>query len=290
MLAALLLALPARAAAQSVPTEDLSYPVTLQDGSELELVLRRPADVSRPMPAIVLFGGFQGAARILDYIQTDRAVIRASFRYPWTAPEDVSLLAVPEILRGFGQAVRNTFEGINKLVALLRARPDVDPQRIVIVGASAGAPFATIGGQREDVPAVIIVQGFGELADVIAHQFNLALVPDYGAWLKPLSWLFARFIVWFTDLPQPEVAAGQLQPEQQLLMVTATDDKRIPAAATEALWQAIQASPAQATRMDLEGGHLRGYGDPEITRILSRAMDWMEQADILPAAATTNAE
>lgn len=258
--------------------------ITLDSGRPLELVLSRPAEIDGPLPAVMLFGGFEGTARILDYIHSERPLIRASFNYPWDKPEQVSLRRVPAIIADFGRAVDDTLAGIDALSQWLRSHPQVDASRLMLVGASAGAPFATIGGARNRIPGVVIVQGFGQLASVIAHQFNLRLQPDYGIWIKPLSWVLAQLVVHGLDLPAPEQAARELKTDQQILFITAREDERIPAAASNALWQAILASDARASRHDLAGAHLRGFGDPAIDRIMALALDWMQRSDLLPPA------
>ncbi len=268
-------------AAGSTSAADEQLSVRLDSGRSLQMLIRAPQDAQGRLPAVVLFGGFEGTAQILDYVKTQQPLIRASFPYPWDAPEQVGLRQLPQILADFRQAVDDTLAGIAALTAHLRQRPDVDPDRLMIVGASAGAPFATIAGQSNAMPGIIIVQGFGEVAEVIARQFDLKLVPRYGAWVRPLTWLFAHAIVCWMDLPEPESYASGFTAGQQVLMVTAEADERVPAAATEALWIAIENSPADATRLDLSGGHLRGFGDPAIERIMQLALDWMRQRQLL---------
>lgn len=261
---------------------DTRIPVTLASGHETTLLLRGPAEVAEPLPVVIVFGGFESSERTLDYLPTDRAIWRATFPYPWEAPENVGITRVPAILRGFRTAVDDTFDGIRQLLEVLRARPDVDPDRIVLVGASAGAPFATIAGAREQVPGVVIVQGYGRLGLVIGHQFRLSLEKRYGAWVRPLTSLLGHGIAAWTQLPEPEDAARRFTAEQQVLVVNAADDERIPATAIEALWSAVDESPAYALRVDRPGGHLRGEGDPEILALMGVAFSWMEDAGLLP--------
>lgn len=280
LLLLLLLAPPLQAAFYA----DEHLTVQLDSGRSLQMLIRAPQQAEGRLPAVVLFGGFEGTAQILDYVKTQQPLIRASFPYPWDAPSKVGPMQIPQILADFRQAVDDTLAGIAVLTRHLRQRPDVDPGRLMIVGASAGAPFATIAGQRNTVPGIIIVQGFGEIAEVIARQFDLKLVPRYGSWVRPLTWLFAHAIVWWMDLPEPEHYAAQLEQGQQVLMVTAAADERVPASATAALWSALQGSAAETSRLDLGGGHLRGYGDPAIDEIMLHALEWMRQCDLLGPA------
>ncbi len=256
------------------------------DGTRITALLRRPQAQDGPLPAIILFGGFRSAAEVLDMLESDAPVIRASFPYPWQQPRKVHPGNVLGVIEDFGLAAERTFSGIRALVRALRARPEVDPQRLVIAGASAGAPFATIGAAQNGVPGLIVVQGYGDIVSVIARQFDLSLAPKYGAWVRwPSRWL-AAFCVWYLDLPQPEAFAARLRPGQQAFMVTATDDERIPQAATEILWNALQGSGARVERLDLPGGHLRGAGDEKIGEILAHALAWMQRVGFLDPSGT----
>ena len=85
----------------------------------------------------------------------------------------------------------------------------------------------------------------------------------------------------YLDLPDPAEAARRMTAEQRVLMITAVQDQRIPAASTEALWTGLTASRAQVSRIDQPGDHLRGLSDPRIPQILGIASDWMRAQGLL---------
>ncbi len=105
--------------------------------------------------------------------------------------------------------------------------------------------------------------------------------------MGPLARLLGHVLDAGLDLPEPEAHARRLHASQRVLMVTATDDERIPARASEALWKALVDSDARVERMDLPGRHLRGYGDPAIDEILGHAIDWLDRNGLLATAAET---
>ncbi|HEY0973055.1 MAG TPA: dienelactone hydrolase family protein [Solimonas sp.] len=248
---------------------------TLDDGRRIEAELRGPAGRDAPLPVVLLFGGFRGAATVLDAVPSDLPLIAASFDYPFDPPRRFrfpqSFGDLPALKRGIDQ----TFEGIEQLVAHLRSRDDVDAQRITIVGASLGAPFAVISAAELDLPGVVLVHGFGEVRRVIAQQFIRKLEPRYGAWARAPSWGLANAITWGFRLPAPEDYASRLRASQRVLMITAGDDDLIPAQATETLWQSLQASQARVERVDQPGVHLRGTGDARIADLVGQALRWM---------------
>jgi hypothetical protein len=275
LLLALLLAAPA-AGARSIERVEF----TLDSGRVLGAEIRRPADTPGPLPAVMLFGGFRGAATVLDAVPGDLPIAAVSFDYPFDPPRKFvfpdTLAHVPAMARGIDE----TFEGIRRLSAHLRARDDIDEARMTIVGASLGAPFATISAAELDLPGLVIVHGFGKLRHVIGHQLRHAAERRGHAWLRWPAQGLANLLTWGFRLPAPERYAPRLDADQRALMIVAGDDELIPAHATESLWSALQASAARVERIDETGGHLRGTTDPRIAELVGTAMDWMQRNDL----------
>jgi hypothetical protein len=268
--------------AANAQARDEPLTLVLDDGRRLSATLRLPDSGEGPWPALMLFGGFRHAAQVLDKVQAPRPLVWATFDYPFEPPRKFrfpsSLAHAPEARA----AIHGSFEGIQKLYHALRADPRVDASRITVVGASAGAPFATVAAAREPIPGVILVQGLGDVPLVIGHLIARKYKPKYGDWIEtPALWL-GRWINWYCEIPDIAEQARQLRESQQVLMFTAAQDDFIPPAATEALWEGLEDSHAIHERIDLEGLHL-GVGDDSarIADILQRAMAWMERRDLL---------
>lgn len=256
--------------------------LTLDDGRELTAQLRIPENARGRLPALMLFGGFRRAARVLDLVHSDRPLIWATFDYPFDPPRKFrfpsSLRYAPEARA----AIHGAFEGVVKLHEALARHEAVDASRITVVGASAGAPFATVGAARSPIPGVILVQGMGDVTAVIENLIARKYRPKYGDWVaRPSRWL-AEWINWYCEIPDIAAQARQLRASQKVLMFTAAQDDFIPKAASEALWTALQESPARAERIDVEGVHL-GVGDDSerIADLLRRSMQWMEKEGLL---------
>jgi dienelactone hydrolase len=275
LLALALAATPAGAADEKVP-------LTLDDGRVIEATVRVPDAGAGKLPALMLFGGFRSAARVLDKVQTPRPIVWASFDYPFEPPRKFSfpgsLAHAPEARA----AIHGSFEGIEKLYLALARHPRVDPSRITVAGASAGAPFAVVGAARQPIPGVLLVQGTGDVPAVIGNLIARKYRPKYGDWVAGPSHLLGLWINWYCEIPDIAAQARQLRASQRVLMITATQDDFVPKAATEALWQALQESAAARERIDIEGIHL-GVGDDSarIADILERSMRWMEKSGLL---------
>lgn len=257
--------------------------LTLAEGREVRAELRRPERTLAPLPAVLLFGGFQGTAEILDHIGADTPTLRASFPYPWQPPRRVGWREIPAVLRDFERAVADTTDGIVRLAELLRARPDVDPARITVVGASFGAPFAVMAAQRAAIPGLVVVQGFGQAERVIGRQFAWHVARRHGPVRARLAGWLGWALASAMDLPSIERHARALRRSQQVLMIDAAGDERVPPAAADALWHALRLSGARIERIALPGAHLRGFDDPSLPAILDTALDWMRRRGLLDA-------
>lgn len=268
--------------ALSAGAADERIPLTLDDGRVVEATVRVPGNAPGRLPALMLFGGFRRAARVLDLVHTDQPVVWATFDYPFEPPRKfrfpASLKHAPEARA----AIHGSFDGVGKLYQALARHPRVDPARITVIGASAGAPFAIVGAARNPIPGVIVVQGFGDVTAVFENLIVRKYRPRYGDWVaRPARWL-AEWITWYCEIPDIAAQARQLRAGQKVLLFTALQDDFIPKPATEALWQALEDSPAAHERIDLEGLHL-GVGDDSerIADILQRSMKWMERNGLL---------
>jgi len=270
--------------AHAAATRDEKLSLALDNGRVLQATLRRPDDtMPRRLPALMLFGGFQHAAQVLERVQVDRPLILATFDYPFEPPRKFQFPASLKYAPEARAAIHGSFDGVVKLHEALKKRGDVDPARITVVGASAGAPFATVGAARSGIPGVILVQGFGDVTSVFQNLLVRKFRGTYGEWVEwPALWL-ARWMTWYCEIPDIAAQARQLRSSQRVLLFTAAQDDFIPAASTEALWSALEASPAQHQRIDLVGAHL-GVGDDRqrIADILGRSMEWMEKQGLVP--------
>lgn len=261
---------------------DETVALVLPDGRPLAATLRKPDDAAGPLPAILLLGGFRGAAQVLDKVRTPQPVIWASFDYPFTPPRKFSFPGSLKHAPELRQAIADSFDGVVALHALLAARADVDPGRITAVGASAGAPFALVGAQRAGIPGLVVVQGFARPREVVEHLLERRWRPRIGAAARGPAWLLAHFIAWYCEFPDLEAPARGLRAGQRALMVTASEDDFIPQAASDALWAALEDSAADAERLELPGRHLGRRDDGEqVAEILSRSLEWMQREGLL---------
>jgi dienelactone hydrolase len=129
-----------------------------------------PADTSRPRPAVLLFGGSEGG---LNSALTQRAALLATHGYPTLALAYFGGPGLPATLS------RVPLEYFATALAVLRARPGVDPRHVYVLGGSRGGEAALLLGTT--YPELVD----GVVATVPAATVNSAYPIDgHSAWTR----------------------------------------------------------------------------------------------------------
>jgi pimeloyl-ACP methyl ester carboxylesterase len=164
----------------------------------------------------------------------------------------------------------------------LGARQDVDPRRIVIIGASFGTPVAIEAAAREPaIDGLIVVHGFARVRETAEHVILRSWLPRYGWFARPAAWFLTRLASLYLDIPEPEESARRLRARQKALLVSAEEDSFIPKASREALWEALESSGSGAARehVVMKGDHLMPGSDEKIRAIMAISQDWLARQD-----------
>lgn len=266
-------------------TADEKIEIPIREDRSIQGVLRIPRGCpsTTRFPVILVFGGFVEAAIVLELLTLSEPVILASFDYPYRGDRKLGFPGVIFDAGNLRDAVRVTQEGITSLVSLLKNRKDVDPERIAIVGASFGAPFAIhAAAESPDLSALIVVHGFGDIRGTIRHRL-------LGIWADRLgrfSNFFAGLASWVITLilnpPIPEKDAMRLRTSQQVLLIEAKEDSFIPQRSKEVLWDALGDSAASVRRIEMPGEHLRPGSTELIEKLINTSLDWLNTTGWLP--------
>ncbi|OFZ17729.1 MAG: hypothetical protein A2X94_15190 [Bdellovibrionales bacterium GWB1_55_8] len=279
----LLLIVCSSSPAWSIEFREERVPVSLSDERTIEAQLRIPlVPKGKRVPAVLLFGGFQNAGRVLDLVKPDRPVLLASFDYPFSPPRK---FVFPDSLRFAPAAkkmVHDTIEGIQVLTEMLAGHPLVNPSQLTIIGASLGAPFALAASAgNSDVKGLVLVHGFGAVPQTIAHQFVRAWRPKWGWVARPFAGLLGFASWWYLDIASPEKTARELDSRQHVLVISAAQDSFVPEQASSSLWSAIAESSAVSKRIVVPGDHLQPGSDELISELMQMVWVWASEASLL---------
>jgi dienelactone hydrolase len=214
----------------------LSAFVTLRSDTGLSFsfrVIRYPSD--GPLPVLLVLGGHRTGSDAVELFGNvgERAVV--ALDYPYDGPERVRglgpvLKAIPAARQGF----LDTVPAVSLAVDWLLEEPWVDPEQLVIVGASLGVPFAATAASRDPrIKGAILVHGAAD------NRLWLQRQVERRVDTKILHWPLGTILYWLAYGPAlntPERAA-RISP-RPVLIIGARDDERTPAGQTELLFAA----------------------------------------------------
>lgn len=258
--------------------------LTDSSGLSIELAIRRPAAPEAdsavvPRQLFVVLGGHERGKGAAALIGDTRGVIFASMEYPFDGDHRAKGLAVLAQVPAIRRALFDTPPAVSLALDYLLTRPDVDPTRVELMGASFGSPFATIAAARDRrVTRLWLAHGGGDTYAMISRglekdiPFTPARVPV--AMLANVLANGPRFT--------PEKWIDRVAP-RPVVMLNATEDEKIPRASVDLLYAAAL-EPKELVW--LPGRHMQG-NRPEVLERLVEAV--MERAGVGAAGAATEA-
>lgn len=240
--------------------------LTNDKGLVVTLAVRRPiAALASKRPAFLILGGAErgrGAAKLLA---DTRGTIVAAIDYPYDGDLKAKGLAVLAQVPAIRRAFYATPPAVTLVLDYLRRDPEVDPARMELMGASFGAPFATIAAARDPrVTRLWIAHGGGRPYLMIETGLRRD-VPN--AFLRvPLAALGTLLVSGPRFAPEHWVDRVAPRP---IVLLNATEDERIPPAAVHALWEAARPPKEQIW---IDGPHMLGSRPQILQAIVDSVM------------------
>jgi alpha-beta hydrolase superfamily lysophospholipase len=143
------------------PVETITIPY---EGTTLPGYFLRPDDSGRPRATVVLIGGYDGTCEELYFFNGAAALARGYNVLAFDGPgQGAALLQQGLVLRPDWEAV------VTPVVDYALTRPEVDPERIALIGLSLGAHLAPRAASAEHRIAALV-------ADCGAFDLNAALL------------------------------------------------------------------------------------------------------------------
>lgn len=242
--------------------------VTLRaaNGFVVRLTVRRPAEADTARrPLFVILGGQQRGRAAGRLVGTTRGNVFASIEYPFDGDDRAKGFALIAQLPAIRRALLDTPPAVLLALDYLLARPDVDTARVELVGASFGAPFATIATALDPrVTRLWIAHGGGGPYTLLSHNLQRDLpFPPARVTVAGIANVIAA-----GPRLAPERWIGRVAP-RPVIMLNAREDEMIPRRSVDYLWHAAQEPREQIW---LPGKHMRGTR-PEVLDTLVRTID-----------------
>jgi dienelactone hydrolase len=228
-------------AAERLPVEGsmLATAVRLRSDTGLEVGLRalRPAEPAGPLPVMIILGGHRTGRDAVELIGDVRGRAVLALDYPYDGPHRVRGLrqivaALPEIR----EALLDAPPALSLALDWLYRQPWADRDRVVMIGVSLGVPFAAAAAARDPrFTALATVHGAADnrrwLEANLSRRIEAGIFQ--GSLATVLNWLAYGPAY---DTPR-HVAAVSPRP---VLIIGAREDERVPAGATERLFEAAR--------------------------------------------------
>lgn len=228
--------LVAIAAETSVTRHDqLSEQVTLTSDSGLTVHIRslREREADRNLPVLLVLGGHRTGRDSVDLFGKVNGLAVVGVEYPYDGPEKVrGMWQILNTLPLARQAILDTVPAASLVVDWLVRQPWVDTERIVIVGASLGVPFASEAAARDlRIDGAMLVHGAADTRLWLEAQVERRI--DARLVHYPLSVL----LYWLSYAPVIDTSSSvsEIAP-RPVVIVGARDDERTPAGQTELLY------------------------------------------------------
>ncbi len=244
-----------------------------EDGIPLRLRVVSPHRRSGRLPAVLILGGHRSGADAVDLIPEPGELFVAALDDPYFGDQRPSgLLASLATLSEVRRGAQRTPTAAAASLAWLRSQADVDPDRLELVGASLGAPFALPTAALDArLARVWILQGganFPRWLDV-----NLESRLPFRPLRAGLAWLGLQLIGARTF---DAARIPQRAPTVPYIVVGSRDDERVPPECVAALVSALRRSHAEVEVQWTDSLHF-APGRPEVvvdmfTRVRARIM------------------
>lgn len=255
----------------TTPHGQRSEAVVLRSDSGLAVTIRviRSDPKDGQLPVLIVLGGHRTGSDAVDlfgYVG-ERAVVGVD--YPYDGPERVR--GVAQTLGALGEArkaFRDTVPAVALITDWVTQQAWADPQRIVIVGASLGVPFATAAAARDArIRGALLIHGAAD--NRLWLEAQLARRVDTDALHYPLSVLL-HWMAYGPVLDTGEHIA-EIAP-RPVVIVGAREDERTPAGQAERLYEL--AGEPRRLRFT-EGAHIEPDRSEIIAELLAIADEEM---------------
>ncbi len=243
-------------------------------GLQVSFRIIRNEEHDAPLPVLVVLGGHRTGSDAVDLFGDvgDRAVIGVD--YPYHGPEKVKgMMPIVKTVPLARHAFLDITPAISLIIDWLVEQAWVDQNRMVVIGASLGVPFAAAAAARDKrITGIMLVHGAAD--NRLWFQVQVARRIDAEFLHYPL----ATVLNWLAYGPifdtNKHIATVSPRP---VLVIGARHDERTPAGQTESLFNAAH-NPKRLRWT--EGQHIRPDRNEvieELLRIAAEALPFLTQ-------------
>lgn len=242
------------------------YELTLESsaGYRVRGYLRAPRRPG-PWPAIIVLGGIDTGKMAARLINPDHPHVILGLDYPWEGSTRLTPVQFLMRVLAVRRAMLLTPSAVMLAIDYLETREEVADRPVSLVGASFGAPLATVAAALDDrTGPLILVYGGGDFEELIAA--NLPEVPG------PIRRPVARIGAWLIKPIEPLRYVSAVAPHP-VILINGKNDDRIPRYCVETLFSAA-GDPKRLIWLDT--GHISSRNEELLNRVLDAAVSALD--------------
>ena len=254
----------------------LAESVWLTSDSGLEVFFRviRDVEADAPLPVLLMLGGHRTGSNAVDLFGDvgHRAIVGVD--YPYAGPDKVKgVIPIAKTIPLARQAFLDTVPAVLLILDWLVEQDWVDKKRIILVGASLGAPFAATAAARDErVTSLVLVHAAAD--NRLWLEVQVARRVD----TKFLHYPLGTILHWLAYGPVLDTGkhVATVSP-RPVLIIGARDDERTPAEQAELLFDAAR-EPKRLRYSD--GQHIQSNRNDvvaELRRIVDEEIEFLTQ-------------
>ncbi|HUP19604.1 MAG TPA: prolyl oligopeptidase family serine peptidase [Gemmatimonadota bacterium] len=246
----------------------MDYTLVSDTGFTVRVRVRTPSDLAtgERRPAVLLVNGLRTGIRAAEVPTSTGGAVMASVAFPYDGP--TRDLSTWQWIRHFGEIRRGLIDTPSALLLAaqyLYSRPDVDPDRVTIIGVSLGVPFATAAAATDHrLAGAALIHGGGDLRRLLLAAYGDDR-PGYVA--EPAAAILAGVLAPL----EPVKYVDDIAP-RPVLVISATGDERIPRESVLALYEAARRPKKMVW---VESTHVAASEREIIDDLMGHVLEWM---------------
>ncbi|MCK5863181.1 MAG: alpha/beta hydrolase [Candidatus Hydrogenedentes bacterium] len=259
--------------------EKILFSIDARKDESIPVLMTLPVKRTGKIPLIIFLHGIGQRKEFIEEICTpfnEAGFAMACFDQSMQGERKLKGKGISMALKSivaFRQRPWKTINDARRLIDYLQTHPEIDPDRIYLVGASYGSiTGTTLTAFEKRIRATVLVVGGADIklmldAPVIKEEMNNAA----------LHWIAKQIVSWIMKPADPKNYA-HLTEDTPVLMQSGSEDRLVIPAAGKALYEAL-GKPKEIRWYPCDHPGLRKEDAGIIVQILDEARDWLIEQD-----------
>lgn len=259
--------------------EKVLFSIDARHGEPIPVIMTMPVKRTARIPVIVFLHGIGQSKGFIEEICTpfnDAGFAMACFDQSMQGERKLKGEGLSKTLgtvKAFRQRPWKTINDGRRLIDYLQTHPEIDPERIYLVGASYGSiTGSTLTAFDKRIRASVLVVGGANIKTML----DAPLIKD-GINNAPLHWFAKNLVTWIMKPADPKHYA-HLTAGTPVLMQSGSEDTLVTPDAGKELYNAL-GEPKEIRWYPCDHPGLRKSDAPIIVQILDEARDWLLEQD-----------